>query len=452
MEDEQKELDNVAKNNSKSENAETSVEETAPDEAASQNAACVPEEDSEAAAASTASEPELDKQLREAEPSVQPSSAPVDKPHGDAGSIGHPIGRKTALELVGMVGIYIAATVILFLIGMIAVSITGDQSGFPFRFATGAILAAVSFIAPFVILIVAFVAAARKKSRYAMSRYIRIANVCVPAVLALTSAAFAMSNATCTHVDSVSPTCTQPGYCGECGAVTSDPLGHDWVAATCTAPKTCSRCGLTEGQPVGHQPSGDWTVTKEATCSETGTEVATCAVCGEQITQEIPKAAHTPGEMTVVQQPIVSFADGTSYVTPGKREQKCTVCGQVVSTEEYQPADAEIESIFKDSCSEFSYDDVARNPDNYNGNQAVFSGRVVQVMQQGNTYVLRVNKDNDYDCTMYVTYYASVGVPRILEDDYLTIWGTLEGLATYQSIFGASITIPKFDAAYVQVQ
>ena len=63
-------------------------------------------------------------------------------------------------------------------------------------------------------------------------------------------------------------------------------LGHSWVDADCDTPKTCSVCAATEGEALGHS-FGEWTVTKEATATETGEKERTCA-CGEKETETIP--------------------------------------------------------------------------------------------------------------------------------------------------------------------
>ena len=62
---------------------------------------------------------------------------------------------------------------------------------------------------------------------------------------------------------------------------------HEWKDANCTDPMTCGLCGETEGEALGH----------------------------------------TPGDMAVTQEPVEGKA--------GLREQSCTVCGEVVGTEEY---------------------------------------------------------------------------------------------------------------------
>jgi uncharacterized protein YkwD len=75
-----------------------------------------------------------------------------------------------------------------------------------------------------------------------------------------------------------------------------------------------------------------WTVTKEATCTEDGKEEYLCANCGaktsgEEVIITIP-ASHTWGtEWTVTKEP----AEGVSETTDdfGTRERTCTVCGEV---------------------------------------------------------------------------------------------------------------------------
>lgn len=272
---------------------------------------------------------------------------------------------------------------------------------------------------------------------------------CAAALLVASTLSLSSSPLTCMHTKRTAATCTEPEKCAECGEVLGDALGHDWEDATCTAPRTCRRCGTTQGTPTGHIP-GAWTVVEPATCSQEGSETTTCIVCGEPMTQSIPMTEHTPGDWVTVQEPSVSFDTGKRVDIPGKQEQYCTVCGAVVGSQEIQPTEEQAKEAFKASCSEFSYDQAARDPDSLNGSHSTFSGRVVQVMQQDNLYILRVNKDNDYDCTVYVVYLAKEGAPRILEDDNITLWGTLSGLETYTTIFGASVTIPSFTALYVE--
>lgn len=111
---------------------------------------------------------------------------------------------------------------------------------------------------------------------------------------------------------------------------------------------------------------------------------------------------------------------------------------------------------FISECQSIAYKDIARNPDNYKGTKAVFTGEVIQV-QEGlfNSIVMRVNvtKGNYdiWDDTVYVNYTYSEGESKFLEDDIITMYGTLKGSKTYTTVLGSSVTIPQFDAKYINL-
>lgn len=72
---------------------------------------------------------------------------------------------------------------------------------------------------------------------------------------------------------------------------------------------------------------GEWTVSKEATCTEAGEETRTCSVCGATETQAISAKGHTASEKWVTTKKATCTEKGTQV-------QKCTVCGVVVNTRE----------------------------------------------------------------------------------------------------------------------
>lgn len=140
-------------------------------------------------------------------------------------------------------------------------------------------------------------------------------------------------------------TCTEDGYtgdtyCTDCGTLLTageviPAKGHtfgDWTVskeATCTEAgeeiRTCSICGTQETREVealGHS-FGDWTVTKEATCTEAGQETRTCQRCQETETREIPAMGHDY-EVTVVE----PTCDEEGYTLHA-----CTVCGHTYRDE-----------------------------------------------------------------------------------------------------------------------
>lgn len=245
-------------------------------------------------------------------------------------------------------------------------------------------------------------------------------------------------------------TCTEPKTCTRCKDTEGNALGHKWDPATCTEPKTCSICGKKEGEPLGHTVE-EWTTTVEADCLTEGEQTGVCTVCGQTVTETLPMTDHTPGEWVVTKEPTEEEA--------GEWTQYCAVCGEVVATEPYELSAEEIEERYKSNCTAYSYDTIARDPGGYKGTYGKYTGEVIQVMESNflglTSYTLRVNITKEkygYTDTIYVTYMASSDFPRILEDDIVTIWGTNEGTESYTSIFGATITIPKVSAKYLEIQ
>ena len=111
---------------------------------------------------------------------------------------------------------------------------------------------------------------------------------------------------------------------------------------------------------------------------------------------------------------------------------------------------------FKKSCTEVAYEDLARNPDNYKGQNLKFKGVVIQCEQSyGTEYYARVNVTVDeygfYSDTIYVTFEIPEGADKILEEDIVNLYGVCQGSESYTSIFGEQITIPSLDALYVEL-
>lgn len=119
------------------------------------------------------------------------------------------------------------------------------------------------------------------------------------------------------------------------------------------------------------------------------------------------------------------------------------------------PAPTISKSEYISQCKTISYEKLARNPDSYIGDYFTFTGEVIQVVEQGNYVNLRVNVTHEelygtsfYNDTIFVVTTLSDNGDRILEGDIITLYGVCDGLYTYTTIFGASMSIPKIDAAY----
>lgn len=112
-------------------------------------------------------------------------------------------------------------------------------------------------------------------------------------------------------------------------------------------------------------------------------------------------------------------------------------------------------------CSNIDYDSLARNPNQYKGQNFVFTGEVIQVIEDNNELTLRVNitpkkyeysNETYYEDTILVAYeYSNSSESRILEDDIITIYGQSIGTYTYESVFGSPITVPAVAAMYIDI-
>ena len=148
--------------------------------------------------------------------------------------------------------------------------------------------------------------------------------------------------ATCTEAGSVTVSCVNCGQTLEEQII--EALEHqpgEWVVTTPadygvegSQSQYCTVCGeLLDTQSIPAKtidyvppaaPSckhewGGWTVTKEATCTETGTQSKTCTLCGATETGTLAALGHTFKEWTVTQQPTCT--------AKGNRTGTCTTCG-----------------------------------------------------------------------------------------------------------------------------
>ena len=240
-------------------------------------------------------------------------------------------------------------------------------------------------------------------------------------------------------------TCTEPETCSRCGETRKEPLGHQWNSATCTEPQICRRCGETVGEPLGHTLEA-WSVSSTSTCTKHGIETAVCSVCGETVERELELLEHTPGDWQIV--------EPATETAKGKRVRYCVVCGTELEQEDYSLTDEELRNLFISQCKWISYDSLSRTPGEYEGEKLTFSGYVLQVCSEASASwsysEYRVATSGRYNNVVYMKI-QNYGAPsRILEDDYITFYGTYDGLMSYTTVMGRKITIPSVTAKYVK--
>ncbi len=98
------------------------------------------------------------------------------------------------------------------------------------------------------------------------------------------------------------------------------------------------------------------------------------------------------------------------------------------------------------------YKDLARNPDDYEGEKVKFTGYVLQVQEGDTINAVRMSTSGKYNDVIYVAYDPGLLDSRILEDDKVTIYGISYGLHTYTTVMGASVTIPLVLADRIEVK
>ena len=113
-------------------------------------------------------------------------------------------------------------------------------------------------------------------------------------------------------------------------------------------------------------------------------------------------------------------------------------------------------SFSKDSSGNYkvtaaTFQDYARRPGAHNSEKITFSATVLQVIEGAVNSTYRMAVDGNSSNVMYVTLPNSARGSRILENDKVTVVGTFDGLMTYESTMGASITIPKCIASSVVI-
>lgn len=129
----------------------------------------------------------------------------------------------------------------------------------------------------------------------------------------------------------------------------------------------------------------------------------------------------------------------------------------VTETETEEVTETETEFVFvpENYTDELTYDDLARYPEEHTLKDVKYTGRVLQVMSSsaGETQV-RLAINDDVNQTIFV------GIPeatikklgRILEDDWLSVYGPYIGTMEYKTVMGDVRTIPAVLAEHFVVE
>ncbi len=109
---------------------------------------------------------------------------------------------------------------------------------------------------------------------------------------------------------------------------------------------------VTKAKAGGETHSYTITITREATCAQSGIEHRVCKYCGEESDEEIPKLDHVLGDWQQIKEPTLGNA--------GLKGQYCTVCNELVNTQ-----DIDALASFERLSGETRYDTMAKIVDKY---------------------------------------------------------------------------------------
>lgn len=154
-----------------------------------------------------------------------------------------------------------------------------------------------------------------------------------------------------------------------------------------------------------------------------------------------------------------TYGDTEYTVDLDKREkvakQECSCGHENVTSEDMSTED--IAEYLKERCQTYTFEEIARYPEEHKGELAVFTGEVSQVVEGSNstTLLVSITKEGEYFSyytdSVYVEYEFS-DVLKVLEGDVITMYGELQGEKTYRTVLGASRTIPLITVYYAELQ
>jgi|LSQX01.1.fsa_nt_gb uncharacterized membrane protein YcgQ (UPF0703/DUF1980 family) len=103
-----------------------------------------------------------------------------------------------------------------------------------------------------------------------------------------------------------------------------------------------------------------------------------------------------------------------------------------------------------------TFNQLSRNPDDYEGKKVKFTGEVLQVTEvTGEVQIRLATEENSWGGysgdVIYIFFDSSLISSRILEDDVITIYGIARGLYSYTSVMGANVTLPLIEVLKIDI-
>lgn len=99
-----------------------------------------------------------------------------------------------------------------------------------------------------------------------------------------------------------------------------------------------------------------------------------------------------------------------------------------------------------------TFDNLARNPDQFKGQKVKFTGTIIQVIEGWGKTQYRFAINDDYNEVILLTIDEDMlKNGKILENDNVTIKGISEGTVDYKAVLGNKITIPSITVKQFQI-
>ncbi len=118
-----------------------------------------------------------------------------------------------------------------------------------------------------------------------------------------------------------------------------------------------------------------------------------------------------------------------------------------------------VEKVYKKSCNKVTYEELVENPDLYNELPVLLTGKVIQIVYDGDNTLYRIciTRDGSEWKNPIVAEYALEYELEyqtdfcVLEGDIVTLWGDSAGLISYESKDGSTITVPGITVMYMDL-
>lgn len=126
-------------------------------------------------------------------------------------------------------------------------------------------------------------------------------------------------------------------------------------------------------------------------------------------------------------------------------ESKAQAAAEAEAEFQRKKAEEELKAEMADPSNyrtDVTFDNLARTPDDFIDEKVSLSGTVAQVIELDGETQLRIAVDDNYDNVVFTYYDSTITQQRVLENDWITIYGVSEGLYSYESTMGGQITVP----------